>query len=390
MAELGKLQSIAIYLPNLSGGGAERVMLNLATAFARRGLRVTLLLDRREGALLDEVPAGVTVRALGVSRTVLALPRLIAFLRIERPDVLLSSLGHNNIVSLWAKRLAFSESQVVVCQHNTVTEEAKAERAWQHRILPSLYRLFLDWADGVVAVSRGVADDMAAVTGTAREHISVIYNPCLVPGFDRLAAEAVGHPWLQGPRTEPVFLGVGRLVPQKDFATLIRALALLNQSRPARLLILGEGPLRPQLEDLARELRVFDRVGFPGFQRNPLPYIREADALVMSSRWEGFGNVLVEALGCGTPVISTDCPHGPSEILNRGEFGLLTGVADVPAMAEGMQSVLDQPAAKARLQMRAQEFQVDRVADRYLRLLEHVVAHREARRPRGLGQAGLD
>ena len=371
--------SLSIYLPNLAGGGVERMKIILTNAFVKRGYDVTFVLNKAEGELIAQLPPSVKVVSLNADRTLTALPKLVAYLRREQPDILLSSMGHNNINALWAKRLAGVKTAVVISQHNSLSTESIAMGNWQHRVLPLMYRAFCRFADGVIAVSKGVADDMASATGYPRDQIAVLYNPILFPGFEQKVAEPVSHPWFED-QVGPVFVGIGRLVAQKDFETLIRAFALVDPARRARLLILGEGPLRVPLQQLAASLHVSDRVDLIGFMANPLPYLRESTAMVMSSRYEGFGNVLVEAMACGTPVISTNCPYGPSEILADGKFGPLVPVGDPAALAQAMTRILDESVPSHVLRQRASEFNIDKVADEYIDLCNHAVLRAAQRR----------
>lgn len=375
-----KKTSLWIYLPNLSGGGVERMKLILTPAFIERGFDVTFVLNKAEGELLQLLPPAVRVISLNASRTLTALPKLVGYLRREQPDILLSSMGHNNINALWAKRIAGVHTAVIISQHNSLSTESIAMGNWQHRILPTMYRLFCRHADAVIAVSKGVADDMAAATGYPRSKITVLYNPILFPGFDDKANEPVAHRWFAD-GAGPVFVGIGRLVAQKDFETLIRAFALIDAKRNARLLILGEGPLRASLQALAVSLGVAERVELAGFMRNPLPYLKQASAMIMSSRYEGFGNVLVEAMACGTPAISTNCPYGPSEILGDGRFGPLVPVGDAAALARAMTETLDHPVSAAVLRERAREFAMDKVADEYAVLCHRAVVHAGYKQP---------
>ncbi len=377
-SEAGRLagRSLAVYLPDLSGGGTERLHLALAPAFREAGLSVTLLLDRRRGELLDVVPPGIAVETLDAPRQIRALPRLVAYLRRARPDILVANTEHMNVMALLARRLAGVGTRVVACQHNALSAQA-VRPGWQFRILPALSRRVLPRADAVVAVSRGVADDMAAVAGLDRDRITVVYNGAIGPDFDARAAEPAVHPWLGS--GEPLVVAVGRMVAQKDYPTLLEAFAGVVRRRPARLVILGEGPLRADLAALALRLGISERVDMPGFAANPLPLMRAADALVLASRFEGFGLVLAEALALGTPVVSADCPHGPAEILEGGRYGPLVPVGDPPALAEAILSVLDASPDRDALRARGRSFSIPACARGYLDLFGTLLA--EAPRP---------
>ena len=367
---------LAVYLPNLRGGGVERMRLNLAPALEARGFEVAFVLDRAEGELLDAVPASVKVTVLGAPRTLAAAPRLVAYLRRERPDVLLSGLGHNNVVALAAGRLSGASTRIVVSQHNYLSLEARAFNDPRYRVLPLLYRLALPFADGVIAVSQGVADDMAAATGLKRSRINVIHNPVVTADLAARAAAPVGHAlakaWLDD-GARPVLVAAGRLVAQKDYPTLLRAFARLRAARACRLLILGDGPLLGELRALAAALGVADDVLFAGFVANPHPCIERAAVLVLASRYEGFGNVLVEALAAGTPVVSTDCPAGPAEILEGGRFGRLVPVGDAGALADAVAATLDRPPDRGHLSAAAKRFSAAAIADAYAAHLNAVL-----------------
>jgi len=366
---------LAIYLPNFDGGGVERMKLILIDAFIRMGIDVVVAIHRREGELLHMLPPDVHVVPLEVARTAQALPKMVRFLRALKPHVLLSSMGHNNIVAVWARAIARTDTAVIISQHNALSRESVEMGNWQHRAMPAFYRRFGGWADGIIAVSEGVRVDMAEHTGIPLDRIDTIYNPVIDHDFARRAALPTHHPWLENPLLK-VFVGVGRLVGQKDFPTLIRAFSVLRAPE-ARLLILGNGPERAPLQELIRSLGLKNRVQLVGFKHNPLPFISRATALVMSSRYEGFGNVLVEAFGCGTAVISTDCPYGPAEILDGGRWGQLVPVGDPAALAKAMERQLMAPWPSAALRKRAQTQHVDTVARRYLELFARV--HPKAR-----------
>ena len=336
---------VALFLPSLNGGGAERVMLNLAQGFIERGLQVDLVLANAEGPLLTDVPIGVNVVDLSAKRVLYCLPGLIGYLRRERPDALLAAMEHTNLVALWAKKLSGVTTRVVVSVHNIVSQDIANAQNMRAKVIPLLVRIIYPWAYAVVAVSEGVADDLAQLTGLPRNKLQVIYNPAVTPELLVRAEEPLDHPWFQ-PGEPPVILGAGRLTAQKDFPTLIRAFALVRRKLPARLMILSEGEERPGLEALVQELGLLQDVSLPGFVDNPYKYMKRAGVFVLSSKYEGFGLVLVEAMACGTPVVSTDCPSGPSEILQGGKFGRLVPIQDEDSLAQAILHTLMDPVSK--------------------------------------------
>ena len=363
---------LAIYMHDLAGGGVERMKMDLIRNFQRGGAEVTLLLHSGAGDLQQLLPDGLDIVAFNTRRTFADLAPLVRYLRRERPDVLLSSLGHNNVIALLAKAASWSRTKVVICQHNALSSEAMAAGGWTYRIIPWLYRALAPLAGGLVTVSGGVADDLARVCGIARDRITVVYNPVIGEDFGRKLRGRVDHPWFSDGGPLP-FVSAGRLVEQKDHETLLRAFALYLKRAPGRLVILGTGPRRAALETLAAELGISEQVWFAGFQENPIPYVREAAAFVLSSRYEGFGNVIVEALGCGTPVISTDCPFGPGEILEAGRYGRLVPPGDAEALAAALDPALTKIWPPDMLRARAAEYSGERSADAYRALFKQVL-----------------
>jgi glycosyltransferase involved in cell wall biosynthesis/thymidylate kinase len=334
-------ERIALFLPDLTGGGAERVMVNLARGFAERGLPVDLVLVRAAGPLLPEVAPGVRVVELRTRSVLASLPALTRYLRRERPRVLLSTLNTANVVAIWASWLARSGTRVVVRQSNTLSRTRAAARG-RRRLIPWLVEHSYRRADGVVAVSEGVARDLIQVARLAPGRVHVVPNPVVPPELHALAAEPLAHPWFQE-SAPPVVLGVGRLTAQKDFPTLIRAFAQVRRGQRVRLVILGEGEERPRLEALIRESGVADDVALPGFVPNPFAYMSRAAVLVLSSVWEGLPAVVVQALAVGTPVIATDCESGPREILRDGRFGLLVPMGGEDEIARGILEAIGRP-----------------------------------------------
>ncbi len=348
-------------MPDLSGGGVERMRLALIAAFLQRGYDVTLIVQQLSGALRAQVPAGARLVCLDRQRISTSVAPLAGVLRVLKPAFLISSLDHNNLAALVAGRLSRTRTRVIVCQHNALSAEAAL--GWRYCAMPYLYRLLAPLAANIVAVSAGVADDMAMVTGIARRRIAVISNPVVRDGAAD-AAPAPVHPWLLD-RGSPVFVFAGRLTAQKNPLMLLEALAHHAQNAQARLIVMGEGPLRDALAARAEVLGLSQRVVFAGFVADPQPWFAAAHALVLCSRYEGFGNVIVEAMACGTPVIATDCPHGPAEILNGGEFGVLVPNGDADALAHAMALDLRERFPATMLRQRAATYDVDSCVARH-------------------------
>jgi glycosyltransferase involved in cell wall biosynthesis len=374
-------------------------MLHLAEAFAGQGHKIDLVLCQRKGPYANKIPPGVNVielRRTGIAlsrmRVLLAnpeairslcLPILLAlkppktirylhslatYLRREQPDALLSAKTPANLVAIWAKRLAQARTRIVVSERTNLSIGIRQSPKWRWRYVAPLIGKVYPKAERIVTVSRGVADDLAACTGLPRATIGTIYNPTLITEISEKAQAPISHTWLP-PTTIPVVLGVGRLVPQKDFPTLLKAFAHVHRKHPARLLILGEGRERAKLEALASELGIAEDVSFPGFEPNPYAFMARASVFVLSSGWEGLPNALIEALACGCPVVSTNCPSGPQEILGNGAFGPLVPVGDDQALAEAILHTLEHPPISDRLRSRAAEFDIQTITEQYLQAL---------------------
>lgn len=360
--------SAAIYIHDLSPGGVERQSLVLARELQQRGVDVVLVVHQLKGELLPLLPAGVPVVNLHSPRTLLDVVGLYRFMRREQPDVLMANVDHNNVAAALANAVAGTSTKLVICQHNPLTAGFHATVNWKHRLIPWLYRALSGKIDHAVAVSDGIAGELVEA-GIPPSKVSTIFNAVIGDDFEDRASVSVHHPWLVR-KDRPVFVTAGRLVEMKDHRTLLLAFAIHLRQRPARLMLLGMGPKLVELRALASELGIAEHVGFEGFVPNPLPYMRAADGFVLSSRSEGFGNVLVEAMGCGTPVISTACPHGPADILANGDYGILVPPRDPEALAPAFGQLLDQrdrwPAAKLR--KRAGAFSYGACADEYASL----------------------
>jgi glycosyltransferase involved in cell wall biosynthesis len=373
----GSALSVAIYLHDLAGGGVERQSLIIAEEFRRHGADVTLVLHRLRGQLLDQVPPGLRIVDLKSSRTLMDIPGLVRFLRAEKPDILLSNVDLNNVAALLAKAISFSDTKVVICQHNSMSNHFDDDETWLYRHLPLAYRMLSPLISRAVAVSEGVAAELASVARLPVDLVQTINNPVVGPDFQARCDGVADHPWFERPQG-PVFVTAGRLVSQKDHETMIRALAIHRRQGRGRLIILGIGPRRDALTDLVARLNLNHAVDFVGFRSNVLPYFLKADAFVLSSRCEGFGNVLVEAMACGTPVISTRCVHGPAEILDNGRYGVLVEPQNPAALAEAMDNAatLRERFPADILRQRAGEFSYAACASRYMALFKVLAPHR--------------
>ena len=364
---------VALFLPNLAGGGAERVFALLANELAARGIDTEMVLARAEGPHLAAVAATVRVVDLDVSGTRYSLVPLARYLRRRRPDVLVAALGHANVVAVLARTLARVRTAVVITHHLNLQPSGPS---FQPRWWELLRARFYPWADAIVAVSRDMADELAARIGVPRSRIDVILNPVITPELTVKADAPLDHPWFANGQP-PVVLGIGRLVQQKDFPTLLRSFMLLRRERPARLLILGEGEERAGLEALARELGLADDFAMPGFVENPYAYMRRAAVFVLSSLYEGLPTVLIEALALGTPVVSTDCMSGPREILEDGRLGRLVPVGDFETLAAAIIATLGETSVPAPAE-HLRPYRQAEATDNYIRLFQRVI---DARQP---------
>lgn len=375
MAKKAPFQSkprLALFLPSLEGGGVRRVMVNLARGFSAAGTTVDMVLARAKGSYLAQLPPAVRVIDLHTDRVAHALPGLARYLRRERPAALLTAMEHAGLVALGARRLSGVAVRVVVSAHTIYSQET---RHFPHRrnrfLVPFLVRRLYPRAGAIVAVSNGVAGDLARAAGLPRERIRVIPNPVITPELLVQMREPLEHPWF-APGEPPVVLSVGRLTAEKDFPLLLEAFVLLRRGgRRARLIMLGEGPERAKLEALIARSGLVAEIALPGFVANPYPYLVRAAVVALSSRWEGFGNVLVEALAAGAPVVSTDCPSGPAEILDGGRYGRLTPVGDAAALAAALSDTLDAPPEPALLRQRSRDFTLERILPLYREVLFH-------------------
>ncbi len=413
---MDSVKPVALFLPTLKGGGAERMMIQLGAALVKRGHSVDLVVGRAQGAYLQQVPSCLRLVLLqspkksilkqipvNVSRLVLSRPKipgivstliglkthrkhllplvlsrygrrilgmvplLAEYIDTQQPTVLLSALLRANVVAVAANQLSRNPTRLVVSERNHLsTVVARADNLFIKR--GKLARHFYPLADGVVAVSQGVANDLAELTGLPVEQIVAIRNPVVTEELLEKAQYPTDHPWFKDPNI-PVILAAGRLTPAKDYPTMLKAIDIIRKERPVRLLILGAGRLRSSLVSLVNDLNLNECVEFRGFVHNPYAYMSRASVFALSSAWEGSPNVLVEAMACGCPVVSTNCPSGPDEILDNGAFGKLVEVGNSEALASAIIKQLDNPTHSALLHERASHYSSASSAEHYERVI---------------------
>ena len=361
-------KKITLFLPSLSGGGAERIMVYLANGFADRGFTVDLVLVKAKGPYLSLLTETVRIIDLNCPRVLVTLLSLVRYLKTEKPHAILSTLNHANIILILASILAGSSQKTIVRVANNLSTSTRQSKNFRNRIAVTLAKYVYSWVDQVIAVSQGVAEDLITTHSLPRNKIKIIYNPAITPELLNKVQEDLNHPWFM-PNEPPVILGVGRLTSQKDFTTLIRAFAKLSRQVSARMIILGEGEERNKLEALIKNLDLENRVSLPGFVDNPFPYMKQASVFVLSSAFEGMPNVLLQAMACGTAVVSTDCPSGPREILENGKWGKLIPVGDVDMMAD---AILDSLKGKNKIPSNSileNRFGFETIIDQYLSVI---------------------
>lgn len=356
---------IAFFVPDLRGGGVERVRLLLSREFLSRGHDVDLVLLRKHGELLTQMPEAVRVFDLQASRIRQGFMPLVRYLKEHQPDALIASMWPLTVFAPLAARLAGYRGRVIISEHSPLSIAYRRRGTWHRVAMAVSQRVAYPLADVRIGVSAGIADDLARLSGMPREQFTVIHNPAALGKADVQAARPAELAACSG----PIILTVGTLKPVKRHDLLINAFSRLPPELHATLCIVGDGPVRAQLERQIEDLDLQGRVLLPGFAADPRPWYAHADVFVLASDYEGFGNVIVEAMEHGVPVVSTNCPFGPREILDDGRFGRLVPVGDHDALAKAIMASLADTQTAAALQTRAADFSVEKVGARYLALL---------------------
>lgn len=357
---------VAFFLPVLGGGGAERVMVRLANGLSSK-VRMSFVLGSTSGQYMSEVGPHVNVVDLKTPRALLAITSVARYIKDEHPDAIMSTLDYANVSLLIASRLVRRRStRIVVRQANAIEQF--------YRALPKLRKMFFlmksfyPKADGVVAVSREVGNELVNLIRVRSERVALIPNPVDPQALAEKARASLEHPW-RNSSSEPMIIGLGNLRKEKDFTTLVRAFHAVRKQVPCRLMLLGDGPQRTEIEQVVRELGLGESVWMPGFVANPYPYVASASALVLSSESEGMPNSLLEAMALGTNVVSTDCGSGPREVLEDGKYGRLTQVGNPEDMAEAIVAAIRSPLDPETLRRGVDRYAPEKVLGQYLEFL---------------------
>ena len=361
---------LAIFVATSGHSGVDRIIANLLPEFSAAGLRVDLLKVRNHGPWIDPLPPGARAIDMGRRHVTQSRVALTRDLRETNPRVLLSDKDRANRTALRALRKAGVPARCFVRLGTTVSANLAGKGVFEAWLERRSLRRYMH-ASGVIVPSRGAADDLAQTAGLPLDHIHVLPNPVVTPAMQEGAATAArpAHPWFKPDARVPVVLACGSLTPRKDYATFLKAFAELQADGESRLVILGRGDEKDRLIQLADRLDIRDRVDFPGFVENPLPWMRHAAVFAHTSRWEGLGIVLIEALACGTPVVAMDCPSGPAEILDHGRYGWLVPPGDIHAFAVSLQSALHTPGDPTAGRNRASAFRTDTAAHAYIEVM---------------------
>lgn len=396
---------VAVFITDLRFGGVQRVVFNLCKGLVASGLRVDLLVCMASGEMAAQVPDGVRIvqlqrgskmfgrfwalRADPAGFKSMLMPVLLAakpvgrlkfirplskYLKQNRPPVLLANDTDCNLIAVWSRALSKVPTRLVLSAHRSVVAHTRQQLQagknghWRWLYLPALIRRCYKRADAVVTVSAGVAEGLTQFCKIPAGSMQVIFNPVVTEKLLQMAAQPLRDDWVNS-GTAPLLIGAGRIDEQKDFPNLLRAVAIVRQSIPVRVAILGEGDGRDELLSLAEHLGIADAVHLPGFVENPYAYMSAADVFVLSSRFEGLPTVLIEAIACGCAVVSTDCPSGPREILDDGKYGELVPVEDAESLAAAIKRTLETSLPSDQLTARANDFGPKKATAEYLRVL---------------------
>ena len=370
------MRKIAILTHNMEGGAFANLASSLARGFGELGVACDVVVLRASVESYRRYP-DVRIVSLGARRTILSLPQVIKYINEQQPDVIFPMPWYFNVIAVWAKALARSQTTIVIGEHNICSLEAKIEHRNNPRIryiLPLLMRYTYPYGNGLIGVSKDTISDLI---GELKIPLKIptlaVSNPIDPARIEQLAGETIDHPWFHdgGP---PVILTVARLAIQKQLHVLIQAFAQVVKQTPARLMILGEGTLRRDLEKLCQDLNVQQWVEMPGFDHNPYRFMARCGVFVLASAWEGCPIALEEAMACGAPIIVNDAPGGSKDVIDYGKFGMMVSNGDVNALAAAIVQILTDPHLRQHYQQhakqRSQDFHYLKVSRQYLEFYE--------------------
>jgi len=339
-------KKITFFLPSLEPGGTERNVVNLVNHINKERYAVSLVLGDKEGDFVKEVKADIPIINLKASSSLGLFFALVRYFKNQKPDIFISAFPRINVICIAAKILSGVQTKIVITEHSVfsmlpVIAKTFWRRAFARFFMSILAATLYPKADSIVCVSQGIADDLAKIANVSGK-MKVIYNAIINDEIYQLAKEPTAHPWFSDQKI-PVVVAVGRLVACKDYPTLLKAFGRVLKTHPARLIVLGSGPERDKLISIARYMGLSEHTDFVGFKKNPYAYMKKSSVLALSSLQEGFGNVIIEAMACGTPVVSTNCPAGPGEIIEHMKNGILVPVGDETALARAILKILHDP-----------------------------------------------
>jgi glycosyltransferase involved in cell wall biosynthesis len=365
-------QHICFFLYSFQGGGTERVFINLAHAFLNDGYRVTFLVIKKSGEYISHLHPDLEIIELSENKvskfkTIRSIPKIVSFIRNERPTAFFSALTINNIIAVIAIKISRAKCKLIVTEHSSFywLNEISLVRA---KIMKAGIKYLYRYADSVVAVSKGLADELISKFSVSKEKIVVIHNPLDINNIIDKSMQPINYDWFSSANKN--IISVGRLTEQKNFSLLLTAFKKVKSQVPnAFLIILGEGQLRESLWQKVTELEISDSVAMPGFLDNPFSVMSRSNIFVLSSKYEGFGNVLVEALACGSYVVSTDCPSGSSEIIKNESYGKLVPINSEEDMVKEIVFALNNRTNKNFSIERAKDFDVSKIFYSYKNLI---------------------
>lgn len=376
MIEQNKKIRISFFLPSLEGGGTERNVVNLLRNFNKNDYDLFLVLGEKKGVFLKEISQDIPIIDFNANNSLIVFLKLIKYFKKEKPDFFVSAFPHFNIISILARNFSKAKTKIIITEHTPPSFFPDAVKSIFRKLiacifLPFLRKIIYPKADRIVCVSQGVAEEFSNING-AKEKVRVIYNPVAEERIHQLSQEPVKHPWFQNANI-PLIISVNRLIKIKDFPTLLSAFVLVLKEQSARLVVLGEGEERQKLEKLSEKLGISENVAFLGFQENPYKFMKRSSVFVLSSKFEGFCNALIETMTCGTPVVSTNCVSGPGEIIENGKSGILVPVSNPQALAEAILKVLNNPSLAHKFsdegKKRAEYFSVEKSVKEYEKLI---------------------